>query len=85
MFSLKAKQKRFSLYFLEENEIYTQDLTGYCLILDNNTQKEKYFFKKKLAKKFSEKKKGKFTFVLEALFLSQTMRWFQYQNIFIVI
>lgn len=43
MFSLKAKQKRFSLYFLEENEIYTQDLTGYCLIVDNDSQKERLF------------------------------------------
>ena len=43
MIGLKAKQKRFSLYFLEENELYTQDLSGFCLILDNETQKERFF------------------------------------------
>ena len=41
MIGLKAKQKRFSLYFLEENEIYTQDLSGFCIILDNENQKER--------------------------------------------
>lgn len=42
MIGLKAKQKRFSLYFLEENEVYTQDLTCYFTILDIPTQKERF-------------------------------------------
>lgn len=42
MIGLKAKQKRFSLYYLEENELYTQDLSGFCIIVDNETQKEKF-------------------------------------------
>ena len=72
MFSLKAKQKRFSLYFLEENELYTQDLSGFCIILDNDTQKERFFifFKKKknnyLKKPQKERKKARSTYVPEA-------------------
>ncbi len=72
MIGLKAKQKRFSLYFLEENELYTQDLSGFCLILDNETQKERFFTQKTfLNNKFSflktslEKKKEKSIFVPE--------------------
>lgn len=63
MIGLKAKQKRFSLYFLEENELYTQDLSGFCIITDNDTQKERFppFLEKKkiIPYKKNHKKKGK--------------------------
>ena len=37
MIALKMKLKRFSLLYLEENEIYTQDLTGIITFKDSNT------------------------------------------------
>mmetsp|Transcript_8685 Transcript_8685/g.7637 ORF Transcript_8685/g.7637 Transcript_8685/m.7637 type:complete len:94 (-) Transcript_8685:2376-2657(-) len=37
MIGLKVKKKRFSLLYLEENEVYIQDLTGSCTFFDFNT------------------------------------------------
>ena len=41
MIGLKVKKKRFTLLYLEETEIYVQDLTGSCILFDfqTNTQK----------------------------------------------
>ena len=87
MIGLKAKQKRFSLYFLEENELYTQDLSGFCIISDNETQKERFirFCSLSKLKNLLEKKKEKSTSVPEASFSSLMTLQSQYINISIVI
>jgi hypothetical protein len=36
VFGFKESKKRFTLYHLEENEIYTQDCQVHCMFLDNN-------------------------------------------------
>jgi factor associated with neutral sphingomyelinase activation len=44
MIGLKVKKKRFTLLYLEENELYVQDLTGSCTFYDFTANQRKYAF-----------------------------------------
>jgi hypothetical protein len=42
MIGLKVKKKRFTLLYLEETEVYVQDLTGSCTYWDFQANSAKY-------------------------------------------
>lgn len=43
MLAFNVKKKRFTLLYLEENELYVQDLTGSCSFPDPSSDTRKYF------------------------------------------
>ena len=44
MITFNVKKKRFTLLYLEENEIYVQDLTGSCSFPDPETKQRRYLY-----------------------------------------
>ena len=41
MIGFKANKQRFNLFYLEENELYKQDLSAICIYKDIHTNEEK--------------------------------------------
>ena len=44
MIGINVKKKRFTLLYLEENELYVQDLSGSCTFPDYITGSKRYKF-----------------------------------------
>jgi len=42
MIGFKKTKSRFNLYYLEENEIYTQDLSIYFIFTDLQSNEDRY-------------------------------------------
>jgi hypothetical protein len=42
MIGFKTKKKRFNMFYLEENELYTRDLQVVCVYRDINTNEERF-------------------------------------------
>jgi len=40
MIGLKTSKQRFNLFYLDENELYTEDFSGYCCFKSFQTEED---------------------------------------------
>lgn len=77
MISFHAAKNRFSLYYLEENELYIQDLSAYVTFYDSKLNEERWIqFGNNL-----EKREENYMSVLELSYLSQNDQIYLYRSI----
>jgi hypothetical protein len=78
MIGLKVKKKRFTLLYLEENEVYVQDLSGSCTFYDFTSNNRKYL--KLISIQILGLRKERFTFARRVSSSSQTTGISQYTS-----